>query len=77
MVIHSLTEGPRWELRDTHKMIYEDIFGPIISTNVGDIYCELYRNIDSKESEEFDEIVIQGIQKLKRDDSGSRCCSIL
>ena len=77
MVIHSLMEGLRWELSDTHKMIYEDIFGPIISTNVGDIYCELYRNIDSKESEEFDEIIVQGIQKLNREDSDSGCCSIL
>lgn len=77
MVICSLTEGPRWELSETHKRIYEDIFGPINSINVGDIYCELYRKIDSKEPEEFDEIVIQGIQKLKQNDSGSGCCAIL
>lgn len=77
MVIHSLTEGPRWELSKTHKRIYEDIFGTINSTNVGDIYCELYRKIDSKEPEEFDEIVVEGIQKLKQNDSGSGCCSIL
>jgi len=75
MVIHSLTEGPRWELSQVHKQIYEDIFGPITSINVCDIYCELYCKIDSKEPEEFDEIVIEGIQKLKKDDSG--CCSIL
>lgn len=73
MVICSLTRGPRWELSDTHKQIYEDIFGSINSTNVGDIYSELYRNIDSKEPE----IVIQEIQILKREDSGSNCCSIL
>ena len=73
MAIHSLTEGPRWELSQVHKRIYDDIFGRINSTNVCDIYCELYRNIDSKESE----IVIQGIQKLKREDSGSGCCAIL
>lgn len=76
MVIHSLTKGPRWELSETHKKIYEDIFGTINSTNVGDIYCELYRKIDSKEPE----IVIQEIQKiqkLKGDYSGTRCCSIL
>jgi len=77
MVICSLTEGPRWELSEKHKQIYEDIFGPINSINVGDIYWELYRKIDSKEPEEFDEIVIQGIQKLKQNDSGSGCCSIL
>ena len=71
MVICSLTEGPRWNLSDTHKRIYEDIFGPIISINVGDIYCELYRKIDSKEPE----IVVQAIQKLKREDS--ECCAIL
>jgi hypothetical protein len=72
-------EGLCWELSEAHKRIYEDIFGPINSTNVGDIYFELYRKIDSKEPEEFDEIVIQGIQKLKLDDSGSGsgCCSIL
>jgi hypothetical protein len=73
MVICSLTRGPRWELSDTHKQIYEDIFGSINSTNVGDIYSELYRNIDSKEPE----IIIQEIQKLKQNDSGSGCCSIL
>ena len=77
MVIHSLTEGPRWELSQVHKQIYEDIFGPINSIKVGDIYYELYRKIDSKEPDEFDEIVIQGIQKLKQNDSGSGCCSIL
>ncbi len=77
MVIHSLTEGPRWELSQVHKQIYEDIFGPINSIKVSDIYCELYRKIDSKEPEEFDEIVIEGIQKLKQNDSGSGCCSIL
>lgn len=77
MVICSLTEGPCWELSEIHKRIYEDIFGPINSINVGDIYCELYRKIDSKEPEEFDEIVIQGIQKLKQNDSGSGCCAIL
>lgn len=73
MVICSLTRGPRWELSDTHKQIYEDIFGSINSTNVGDIYSELYRNIDSKEPE----IIIQEIQILKQNDSGSGCCSIL
>jgi hypothetical protein len=73
MVIQSLTEGPRWELSQVHKRIYEDIFGCINSTDVCDIYYELYRKIDSKEPE----IVIEGIQKLKRDDSGSSCCSIL
>jgi hypothetical protein len=74
MVICSLTEGPRWELSDTHKRIYEEIFGHIDSTNVGDIYRELYSKIDSKEPE----IIIQEIQKLKlREDSGSGCCSIL
>jgi hypothetical protein len=73
MVICSLTRGPRWELSDTHKQIYEDIFGSINSTNVGDIYSELYRNIDSKEPE----IIIQEIQILKQNDSGSNCCSIL
>jgi len=77
MVIHSLTEGPLWELSQVHKRIYEDIFGRINSTNVGDIYCELYRKIDLKEPEEFDEIVVEGIQKLKREDSSSGCCSIL
>jgi hypothetical protein len=77
MVICSLIEGLRWELNKTHKRIYEDIFGPINSTNVGDIYCELYSKIDSKEPEEFDEIVIQGIEKLKQNNSGSGCCSIL
>jgi hypothetical protein len=75
MVIHSLTEGPRWELSEAHKRIYEDIFGRINSTNVFEIYCELYRKIDSKEPMEFDEIIVEGIQKLKRDDTG--CCSIL
>jgi hypothetical protein len=74
MVICSLTEGPRWELSDTHKRIYEDIFGTINSINVGDIYCELYRKIDSKEPE----IVVEEIlQELKRDNSSSGCCSIL
>jgi hypothetical protein len=77
MVISSLTKGPYWELSDTHKRVYEDIFGPIISTNVSDIYCELYRKIDLKEPDEFDEIVVEGIQKLKQNDSGSGCCSIL
>jgi len=77
MVIHSLMEGPRWELSQVHKRIYEDIFGRINSTNVGDIYFELYRKIDLKEPEEFDEIVVEGIQKLKQKDSGSSCCSIL
>ena len=77
MVICSLIEGPHWELNKTHKQIYENIFGLINSTNVCDIYCELYSKIDSKEPEEFDEIVIQGIEKLKQNDSGSGCCSIL
>jgi hypothetical protein len=76
MVICSLTKGPCWELSRNHKRIYEDIFGTINSTNVCDIYRELYRKIDSKEPDEFDEIIVQGIQKLKkREDSG--CCSIL
>lgn len=76
MVIYSLKEGPEWKLSRNHKRIYEDIFGTINSTNVCDIYRELYRKIDSKEPDEFDEIVVQGIEKLKqRDDSG--CCSIL
>jgi len=73
MVICSLMEGPRWELSEAHKRIYEDIFGLINSTNVGDIYCELYRKIDSKEPE----IIVQGIQKLHLDDSRTGCCSIL
>ena len=77
MVICSLTKGKCWELSDMHKRIYENIFGPITSTNVYDIYYELYRKIDSKEPDEFDEIIVQGIQKLKRDDSSSGCCSIL
>lgn len=71
MVICSLIEGPRWELNKTHKRIYENIFGRINSTNVCDIYCELYRKIDSKEPE----IIVEGIQKLKKDNTG--CCSIL
>jgi len=75
MVICSLTEGPHWKLNKTHKQIYEYIFGHINSKNVCDIYYELYRKIDSKEPEEFDEIIVQGIQKLKREDSG--CCAIL
>ena len=75
MVICSLTEGPRWELNKTHKQIYEDIFGHINSTNVSDIYYELYRKIDSKEPCEFDEIMVEGIQKLKTENSG--CCTIL
>jgi hypothetical protein len=73
MVICSLMEGPRWELSEAHKQIYEDIFGLINSTNVGDIYCELYRKINSNEPE----IIIQGIQKLHLDDSRTGCCSIL
>ena len=71
MVICSLIEGPRWELNKTHKRIYENIFGRINSTNVCDIYCELYRKIDSKEPE----IIVEEIQELKKDNSG--CCSIL
>ena len=75
MVIHSLTEGPRWELNQIHKQIYENIFGRINSMNVCDIYCELCRKIDLKEPDEFDEIVVEGIQNLKKENSG--CCSIL
>lgn len=71
MVICSLIEGPRWELNKTHKRIYENIFGRINSTNVCDIYCELYRKIDSKEPE----IIVEEIQELKKDNTG--CCSIL
>ena len=72
MVICSLTEGPCWKLSQVHKRIYEDIFGPISSTNVRDIYCELYRKIDLKEPE-IDSV--EEIQELKKDDY--RCCSIL
>ena len=75
MVICSLTEGQNWELSETQKNIYEEIFGTIASMNVIDIYYELYRKIDSKEPDEFDEIIIQGIQKLKKENSG--CCLIL
>jgi hypothetical protein len=75
MVICSLTDGQSWELNETHKRIYEDIFMPINSKNVCDIYYELYRNIDSKEPGEFDEIMVEGIQKLKTENSG--CCTIL
>jgi len=71
MVICSLIEGPRWELNKTHKMIYENIFGRINSTNVCDIYCELYHKIDSKEPE----IIVEEIQELKKENFG--CCSIL
>ena len=75
MVISSFMKGTHWELSKIQKTIYEEIFGTIASINVIDIYYELYRKIDSKEPNEFDDIIIQGIQKLKKENSG--CCSIL
>ena len=70
-------KGNKWELNKIQKKIYEKIFGPINSTNVIDIYQELYNKIDSnKEPEpepEQDEFKVE----IRRNSSNTKCCAIL
>ena len=77
MVISSFMKGNKWELNKIQKKIYEKIFGPINSTNVIDIYQELYNKIDSnKEPEpepEQDEFKVE----IRRNSSNTKCCAIL
>jgi len=70
MVINSFMRGKNWELSLNHKNIYEKIFGNIYSTNIIDIYQELYHKIDSKEPDEF-------VIEITKNSSDTKCCTIL
>ena len=70
MVVSSFIEGKKWELGRNQKKIYSEIFGNIYSTNVIDIYQELYSKIDSKEPDEF-------VVEIRKNSSDTKCCTIL